>query len=377
MIARGIKMSRPNISVFSVSSVAFVVSVVSVALTATLVAAQVSLRITEEIAPPGGIAQVKLEVTEPRPISTGRVSIDFGDLDEFVGINVLSPTDDAFGVAQIRGSGIRFAINSPSGGAGTDSDYPILTIAARVPPTASLGTVLPVTLPSTGIRFVGRNGEVYKTEVEDGSVTVANHISIDDVIPGSAKVPAGGVVTVIGRGFKPTTRVRLGEAELSEVRYIDPTHMQVVLEEPARMHGIRVRAENKDGPRTEYFSYQRTHRQDTSEFPVLNEAVPLFPLRLMTKARVDITAVSTALALQNIKNATAAVRLELLSPAGEILATTSTSVAPNRFKLREISEWFGISYSTPSSVRVRSSVPIQVLGIHVNTSGDAAAIAPR
>ena len=44
----------------------------------------VSLKVSSEIAPPGGIAQVKISVTEPRPISTGGMffstSLDFAGI---------------------------------------------------------------------------------------------------------------------------------------------------------------------------------------------------------------------------------------------------------------------------------------------------------
>ena len=50
----------------------------------------------------------------------------------------------------------------------------------------------------------------------------------------------------------------------ANVRYLDSTRMQVVLGSAARMHGMRIRAENKDGAKTTYFSYQRTSRQGAS-----------------------------------------------------------------------------------------------------------------
>src|SRR6185436_2210178 len=133
---------------------------------------------------------LKLEVTEPKPISTGRMFMQFDGFGDFAGIAALSPNNDAYGVAQIRGSGIRFVINSPSAAAGTASDYPILTNAARVPATAPLGSVLPVTVGGNAIRITGPNGVLYAANVKDGAVNVERVISIDDVIPGSATVPA-------------------------------------------------------------------------------------------------------------------------------------------------------------------------------------------
>ena len=143
------------------------------------------------------------------------------------------------------------------------------------------------------------------------------------------------------------------------------------------MHGVRVRAENPNGPRTTYFSYQRTRRQGRTLAPALATAVPLFPLRLMTDAHVDISSIPSGLALQNISPRKAAVQLELLSPTGQVLKATSTAIGVNRYMLRELSEWFDIAYGTPAIVRVRSNIPIQVLGVRVDGAGEALAFPPR
>jgi hypothetical protein len=339
--------------------------------------AGVGLRVSREVAPPGGIAQIKVTFTEPKPISTGRMLFNFAGFDSFVGIALMSPANDTFGVAEVRGSQIRFAVRSTTGSFGTDPAYPILTIAAWVPATAPLGSAMPVTTADDAISLLGPDGAVYPTVIEDGWIMVERGISIDDVMPGSADLPAASVVTIVGRGFVPGTKVQFSDDLLSEVRFVDGTHMQVVLASAARMHGRRVRAQDPDGSKTTYFSYQRTSREGTSGFPTLENSVPLFPLRLVTSACVDIPGVSTALAVQNIGDAIAPVAVDLLAPNGQVLATTVTTVDPNRFKVSEISELFGIDYVASSSVCVRSAVPIQVMGIQVDPSGDTTPIAPR
>jgi hypothetical protein len=339
--------------------------------------AGVSLKVSHEATPPGGIAQIKVSVTEPKPITTGRMALSFTRLDRFAGIAAMSPANDTFGVAQLRNSEIRFSVLSTTSSFGTNLDYPILTVAARVPASTPLGTVIPVSLGSDGLAMFGPGGAVYPYEVDDGSVTVARGISIDDVTPGSADLPAGSVVTIVGHGFTPATKVRLNEAILSSVRFVDSTHIQVVLASAARMHGMRIRAENPDGHKTTYFSYQRTRRQGTSAFPAFQNVVPLFPLRMSAEARVRITAVPTALALQNIGTASVRAAVDLLAADGRVLATRVIRIAPSRFAVSEISELFGMSYVPSSIVRVRSAAPIQAMGIEVNPSGDARPIAPR
>ena len=338
--------------------------------------AGVSLAVSREVAPPGGIAQVKMEVTEPRPISTGGLRFRSAGWD-VEGVAAISPRNDTYGVAQIENGQVQFAIESRTGSFGTDSDYPVFTVALRVPATTPLGTVSPVGLEGDAPRFISPAGTVYPTHIKDGSVTVNHGISIDNVVPGSSDLAAGSVITIFGHGFRSTTKIRFGETILSAVRHLDSTRMQVVLGQAARMHGMRIRAENRDGAKTTYFSYQRTSRQGRSAFPALQRAVPLFPIRLATRARITIPGVSTGIALQNLNAAPARVALELLSPRGAVLATTATTVDPNRFRVREVSELFGINYGASYAVRVVSTVPIQAMGISVDPSGDALPILPQ
>jgi hypothetical protein len=351
--------------------------VAPVVLHAQLPLTDVSLRISSEIAPPGGIAQLKVSVTEPRPISTGGLAFEFDGFDGFAGITVLSPGNDTWGTAQVNGTQLRFAVRSTTGSWGTESNYPILAVAARVPATTPLGTVLPVSFPPGAISLLSPTGVVYATETQDGSVTVDRGISIEDVIPGSADLPAGSVVTIVGRGFEPATRVRFNEVALSAVRFVDAAHLQVVLAEPARMHGMRIRAENPSGARTTYFSYQRTRRQGLSTFAVLQHTVPLFPLVLTIRADVDISSPSSAIAVQNIGAATAKVAIDLVDPQGHVLGTVTRNVKTNRFRVNDVSELFGAPPAGPATLRVRSTSPIQVMGIELDSAGDATPIVPR
>ena len=337
----------------------------------------ISLKISREIAPPGGIAQLKVSVTEPRPISTGGLSVDFGGFDEFAGIAALSPGNDTWGTAQVNGTQLKFTLRSTTGSFGTNSDYPILTVAARVPGTAPVGSALPVSFPPGAVSLLSPTGVVYTNETRDGAVTVARGISIEDVIPGSADLPAGSVVTIVGRGFEPTTRVRFDGVALSAVQFVDAAHLQVVLAAPARMHGMRIRAENLSGAKTTYFSYQRTRRQGVSAFAALQNTVPLFPLVLTTRANVDISNPASAIAVQNIGAATAKVAIDLIDPQGHVLATAVASVKTNRFRVNDVSELFGAPPAGPATLRVRSTSPIQVMGIELDPAGNAMPIVPR
>src|SRR3954451_17004415 len=74
--------------------------------------AGVSLSVSKEIAPPGSLAQMKVFITEPKPISTGTGSFTFSGYDSIFGINVMSPTYDAAGIALVRGNNLSLSVIS-------------------------------------------------------------------------------------------------------------------------------------------------------------------------------------------------------------------------------------------------------------------------
>ena len=214
--------------------------------------------------------------------------------------------------------------------------------------------------------------------IQNGVLDVANVLSISDVRPGSADLPAGSIVSITGSGFTSAARVRFGEVSLSQVRVISSSRIDVVLGEAARMHGMRIRIENERGPRIEYFSYQRTSRSGTSSHPVLHDTMPLFPPVSRRAATFTIGGGATGLALQNLQSTTATVTADLFASDGvRRLATVQVSVPPSRFFVQEISEVFQMSYVKGSIVRINSAAPIQVMGVSVDTAGRATPILPR
>ncbi len=326
----------------------------------------ISLKVSKEVVPPGGMTQMKVLVTEPKPISTGRGRIS--SFRSTSGIAIGSPADDTFGVAVLEGDELVVSVRSRSAtfGMGSD-DYPVLTIAGRVPATTPIGTTVPFRIDGTGFVLRDPRGALYPIEAKDGSYTVAARgVSIDDVRPGSASLPKGAVVTLLGTGFVRGTEIKFNEVKLAATRFISSSRIDVVLAQPARMHGLRIRARNPDGNRAEYYSYQRTTRSGTSLFPVLRTAVPLLPSRTVTSAVVKTIGTTTGIALQNIGSQAAAADLELWAPSGSRLAIVRVNVPANQYVLREISELFGMSYPSGASVRVRASRPVQVMGVAVD-----------
>ncbi|HET8774773.1 MAG TPA: hypothetical protein VFP80_13305 [Thermoanaerobaculia bacterium] len=381
--------------------------VLSIVLLAAALAARadgpgLSLRVNDEAAPAGSVVQIKVDVTEPKPISTGRGKIKIKGVSTVQGIVLMNEGQDTYGLAMVDSAvdgtnELTFSVTSPSSLFGTPADYPILGIAGTVA-NASLGTTFPLTLDPAGLGFRDPSGAVYPTEIKNGTLTVANAVAIGDVSPGSSIVPAGGVVRISGANFTPTTRLDLSETTIAEQRFISSERIDVVLGRTTNMHGLRIRARNdgkNDKSESEYFSYERTTPDGSSSDAIFSKVYPLFAPAAYTSATIDLpnpasrkrraarpsagsgaAGPAAGFALQNLNASSASVSIELLDRSGNPYAVNTVSVGPDRRLVRGIAEVFG-TVSPPPALRIRSNVPIQILGLVADPStGTAAALPP-
>ena len=187
------------------------------------------LRIPDEIAVPGGVMQVKLEVTEPRPIFTGGGGWSFSDYDQFLGLAIGSAGGDGAAVGVMRGATLTLRLASPTSSLGVLPDYPILTTTLRVPqlsPAFQLGRRSALDLRIDA--FTGPGGTAIPTVTKAGVATVASGASVANVEPGGATVGAGGVITITGTGFEAGTRVTLKGTALASVTVVSSTRIDLV-----------------------------------------------------------------------------------------------------------------------------------------------------
>ena len=197
-------------------SVAAILASTAMALSiATLPAAEifagVSLKIDDEQAPAGGTVQMKILVTEAKPISTARGRFVFSGFESVDGIAINSPGRDAYGVAVLRGGELSASVVSPRATFGMNPDYPVITVRGRVTANAARGTTFPLDIDPAATAFQDSTGVVYPTLIQNGSLEVANVLSVSDVRPGGADLPAGSIVSIFGSGFAPDVRVRFRE----------------------------------------------------------------------------------------------------------------------------------------------------------------------
>lgn len=341
-----------------------------------------SLSVSKETAAPGGMAQVKVFITEPTPVSTGGGSYTFDAYASVDGIALMNELEDVAGIALVRGTQVNLSFTSPSATFGMDPDYPVLTVAGRIPANAAVGVKYPLVFDASSLQVYDASGNLYAIEAKAGHLITAPGVSIHDVVPGSAVVPAGGTVTIRGSSFDPRTEIKFKEVRLSGVTYVSPNEIRVTVATTTHMHGQMIRAANPDGTRSVYFSYQRTRADSPSTDPVLQFAVPLVPPAAVTAAEVGFPAAALAttygIGVQNIETADAAITFTLVDAAGNVVTTADALLPPSRYIVRELSELFGVAPDAACTVRVSSSVPVQVIGATADqTAGTASPILPR
>jgi hypothetical protein len=337
----------------------------------------VTIQVSEEMAPPGGMAQMKIRMTDAQPIITARASFSFFGIAGIEGISLAGPGDDAAGIAVVRGTDVALSIVSPNATLGTDSDYPLVTVLGRVPDNAPIGATFPLVLDADSLQLVDPNGVRYITEVKSGQLVAWPSLTIHEVRPGSATLSGGSLVTILGSNFQPATEIRFDETALTQVLFVSPTRMDVVLAQNARMHGLEVEARNPDGSQSTFFSYQRTSRTGKTGQSVMKDIVPIFQSRSAQRSTLYLSGATTGVALQNLERTDAVVVAELFTASGAGVAATTVTLPSNTFLVRELSELFRIRNFGDAIVDLRSATPVQVLGVSIDSTGTASPRLPQ
>jgi hypothetical protein len=329
---------------------------------------QVSLFIPNEVAPPGGLAQMKFMVTEPTPITSGSTNFegDPGIFDSVWGIELFNPSGDLNGVAMVNGSKVHIQYITSSAAQGTD--YPIMTVALHVRPDAVPGSTTQFSLDPSSTWILGLLGAASFKPQPPALITVGGTISITNVVPGGGILPAGTVVSILGMGFQPKTQVQLNAIKFSSIAVISPQEIQFTLAQDTNMTGQKIQVVNPDGSQDTYFSYLRGVSIGTSNQPLLTGAVPIFSSATYTTAVFNpvvpaSAAQFTGIAAQNPGLSPAQVTVSLYSSTNVLLGTTTTTLPSGNRLMREVSELTqGVAPTFGSYVVITSTQPIQVFG---------------
>lgn len=326
--------------------------------------------------PPGGLFQLQMLITEPKPVIKGGGSLSFSSavFGTGVGASVTSPSGQSYGVAQRTTSGFNITLVSPDALLGTSGDIPILTIAMPVRPDAPVGTQVPVNLNLSNTVFLDSSGQPYSPlSVEPGTLTIGSSstINITSVTPGGVQVPAGSTVAIWGTGFDSSDNVDVEGANVVTTKLISSQEIDITLSTTTLLDGVRVRVRNSTQTAI-YYPYLRTAETGSTANSVIAATDPLFSRVTYTSASLAWTRGGTAftgLAVQNPGQNPVTVTLQLLSSSNQVLQTLSLSLAGKSKLTEDLLDLFPQPPAGAASVAISSAQAIQLLGMQ----GDSAA----
>jgi len=333
--------------------------------------AGVELRIANEKVPSGGILQVKVFITEPKPIMKGRQRVAFASplLGSAIGINLFSPAGDVSGVAVSSGKTLKFFFNSPLASFGTDADYPIMTMAIPVLTTALPGQSAALKLDPTFSTWTDANLNNYPVELKSGVLTIGGTFSISNISPGSGIVPAGVPIAISGIGFRKNLAVKVKDAKVASSTFVSSSLIRITLTTSTNMENRRVQVQDPGTNETAiYFSYQRPTSVGASSHKLVANSYALFARtkRKLGYFRSVLSGTAfTALSLQNLGSASTTAHLDLLTvPGGNVITSKLVTLGVNTRITRDLREFFPTAVPDNSTeVRVTSTAPIHMLGL--------------
>ena len=328
------------------------------------------LRIDSETVPPGGMLQLKVAITEPKPILKGGQKATFAApfLSPPRGIALFSPSGDASGTAVLSKGAAHFSLSSPISDMGNNIDYPILTVAMPVKATAVPGSTADLALDPSISQWSDPKGKPYPVLLTNGILTVGGTISISDVVPGGGVVDAGAKIAITGMGFQRKSKVQINEGTVATTTYVSPNEIDVTLRAPINMTSRRIKITAPSTNETAtYYSYQRTPEAGRSKHALIASTVPLFSQQVWSLAYfkpVLNASQFTGVALQNPLTKTAAVRLQLLGSNGMVLATRNLTLQARTRMTRDLAQLFpGVVPGTGTTLKVTANAPIPILGL--------------
>jgi hypothetical protein len=343
-------------------------------------------RVLDERSPPGGMIQLKVELTVPEPISTGDANVGGqggaqGPLGSPQAVALFAAGGDVSGAAVVSGQQLSIRFSSRHGTFGTIEDSPIIAVSIPVRQDAALGQTARLNLDPSMSFWIAPSGQIYEQEMQAGIFTVGGSVSITNVVPGGGLVPAGTTVTVSGTGFQPGARVQIDDVEVASSRYVGPTQLEVLLSDSTEMHGRRVSVTNRDGSAATYYSYLRAAVQGESKVTLLAATLPIFSTRTFTQSfffPVLDRHLFLGLAFQNPSPRRALITIELFSAGRQPISSSSLTLPSQTRISREVSEYLSdFKPRLGDYLRVRSNVPVQVIGLVGNeTDGTVVPVDP-
>ncbi|MFQ5737571.1 MAG: hypothetical protein ACE5JX_01030 [Acidobacteriota bacterium] len=213
------------------------------------------LQAADEVAPPGGLALIFLELTEPEPISGGEMRFTYGRraLASPLNVGFMSRSGDVQGSASVNPGEVVTTFSSPGATFGLDLDLPIMVIAIPVRSSAIPGTRGPLKIDRPSSEFRNPSGTPYPVILKNGLFTVGG-VSVTRMFPSKGIVSAGSKITLRGVGFQQGLRINIEEAITGPEQFISSQWAQVTLLADFEIQDFtRVRVRNPDGSEDFYY----------------------------------------------------------------------------------------------------------------------------
>ena len=276
-----------------------------------------ALRISNETAPPGGWAQIKIYAVKPMAIASGHLVLNLNATAFGPGamVGLFGANADAAGLATTTGAQIDVQFSSPTSGIGQLAGLPVMVISVPILASASGTVTVSATSPDSSVT------------VASGSVTIQGTLSVQKIYAGMGVVPAGTVVPVYGSGFTSSTMVAIDGVGIASTRFVSASEVDVTLGGATELLGKRVQVTD-GGAEFDYFCFQPNdpvNIQETSSLGSLFTNVqPMFPLSAATGFTGANNMTGGAVAVQNSNQTAASVSFTKLDQAG--IGTVQTTV---------------------------------------------------
>jgi hypothetical protein len=318
----------------------------------------VSMSVSAELVPAGGVAQIKVFLTEPKPIVRSRMTTS---LDEYFFPDLLgiSAAGGLTGVAQRRDGKLRVELSTITPDL-LNSDYPILTVAVRTNPNLPGGAMMPVDLNVADSYWMNALGQPYPKEAHAGSVTIGGTTYIGNVEPGGGKLKAGESFRVTGGGFVQDMKAR---AEGARLESVTPAEFVMAAKEPMKLDGTRIRIRLPNQEEQTYFAYPRPVKKTLGTHPNLEGMVPVFSTGAALEAMAPLSQ-NKALKAAGIQNPTGTpvrVQVAALSLTGQVIISKVVTLGAMEMVFQSTEEIMGAPWPADAYwLRMRASGPVQL-----------------
>ncbi len=335
-----------------------------------------SLRLSSESVPAGGIIQVKLLLTEPTPVATGKMDFayDSAVFSDVMGINLIAPGGDVSGTAIVSDGRLSLHFTSPKGTFGSIAGYPIMTMAMKLRPGLLPGTRTTVTMDTNTSVFSALLGVPLAYAIKPGVITISNTVAaIYNVLPGGGKIKAGQPFTIVGANFNAGSKLFVESLARIRIQAWDANSMTVIPDADMLLDGTRLRITNPDKSLIEYYSYLRASSSGKSFNATMGKVVPLFSTKGYTDASfntpdpVQNPNLVSGLGIENASGVDASVTLTMTNSFGADLGSIQVVVPAYMKFTRTVLDLFGIDPTMVSTVRAQSTSPIRFMGVALDS----------